>query len=427
MTTRERGGDIPDPYLQTEEKTPVTSNDAEQPPYSWTEDGQLQTNPEGVWPIRRVVDDLTVWPHETNRRGEITRTGRPEPDAVAQAQRRAEAMRAFDLDLIAETPSHEEIARTTAQRAAHREARRSLEDYRTRALLEQERRDVDHEVALRERRRRRENAAEDAVDRQQYAQDPTRELVRLAVAERWLPLLGLVPAVMAIIIGAVNVYAELTRINPDTWLVNALVEPLFSLPLVTILLAQVLGALPRPDLSEGLGHAVRTNRYVGMEIVLAGVAVALNVVPHWLPPGHWAGGLVWLVVPAGLTFSAYLVPRLVTDIRRALAEWSTPTESVPTGGVDEPRLSQVSGGESGLTGEVDSTPTEVVIPDPDRETLAEAYRRLERAVAERWVNPRSRRGAVINPGSAQSIRDTLGVSQERSRELRDEWQRRRCQ
>ncbi|GAA0509640.1 hypothetical protein [Saccharopolyspora thermophila] len=318
MTARLPGGDVVDAYLATDD-----SPEPEMQPYRWTSQDTLETDPHGIPPVGPAeVDDAALWPVVRDRKGKAVRSCRPDPAAVQTAVRRAREMRRYDINELAEAPSPDEVAEVIAQGARHRAERRALADARHRHELEQERAQIQHEAQVANAEREHDNHVREAQRRRERAKDPTTSLVRLAWAEKWLPGLGLVPAVFALVAGAVNVFNELDRINPETWLINWAVEPLFTWPLVVILLAQMLGALPKPDFSHGVRSAFRANRYVGMEVGLTGMAIVLNVGLHWLPQDHWSGDLVWLVVPAGLAFSAYLVPRLVTDIRQALREWS---------------------------------------------------------------------------------------------------------
>ncbi|MCI2423964.1 hypothetical protein MOQ72_41855 [Saccharopolyspora sp. K220] len=336
MTMRQAGGDVVDAYLATNDDSPERDMQS----YRWTSENTLETDPHGIPPIETAteveVDDVELWPVVRDRKGKAVRSYRPDPAAVEAAVRRSRAMRRYDVGELAEAPSHDEIAEVIAQGARHRGERRALADARHQHELSQERAQIEHDAKVADAERQHDNDVRAAQRRRERATDPTTTLVRLTWAEKWLPGLGLVPAVFAVAAGAVNVFTELGRINPETWLVNWAVEPLFTWPLLVILLAQMLGALPKPDFSRGASAAFRTNRYVGMEVGLTLMAIVLNVVLHWLPAGHWTGDLVWLVVPAGLAFSAYLVPRLVTDIRQALREWSDET----TGGVEKPGANQ---------------------------------------------------------------------------------------
>lgn len=319
MSIHERGGDVVDAYLAHDQEPVMQS-------YRWSSNGTLETDPHGIPPVRTEVDDGELWPTVRDRKGNPVRSSRPDPDAVAAAVARSRAMQCHDVDELAQAPSHDEIAEVIAQGARHRAGRRGLADERHHQEIAQERAQITHEAQVADDARKHDNHVRAAQQRRERATDPTSVLVRLAWAAKWLPGLSLVPAVFALIAGAFNVAGELNRINPQTAGINWAVELLFTWPVVVILLAQMLGALPKPDFSHGIA-GLRSNRYVGMEIGLTGMAILLNVGLHWLPENHPAGSAVWLVVPAGLGFSAYLVPRLVTDIRQALREWSAQDET----------------------------------------------------------------------------------------------------
>lgn len=364
------------------------------------------------------VDDAALWPTVRDRKGNAVRSYRPDPAAVQTAVRRAREMRRYDIGELAEAPSHDEIAEVIAQGARHRAELRDLEDLRHQHGLDQQRKQIVHDAQVADDQREHDNHVRAAQRRRDRATDPTTTLVRLSWAEKHLPGLGLVPAVFALVAGAFNVFDQLTRIDPGTAAINWAVEPLYTFPLVVILLAQMLGALPKPDFSRGPKAAFRTNRYLGMEVGLTLVAVVLNVVPHWLPAGHWSGDLVWLVVPSGLAFSAYLVPRLVTDIRQALREWSTEASDTAENPSENGGLSTVSdlhreNPRAGFSGEAENRP-ESPARTPAR------YGSKERARDEFW---RLVEAGELDPATEKvnAIAKRIGTRWENARDFLAEW------
>ncbi|MER7011519.1 hypothetical protein ABT324_08845 [Saccharopolyspora sp. NPDC000359] len=412
MTTRQQGGDVVDAYLSHDD-----SAENETQPYRWTSQDTLETDPHGFPPVAAEVDDVALWPTVRDRKGRVVRSYRPDPAAVQTAVTRSRAMQAYDIAELAEAPSHEEIAEVIAQGARQRADRRALIEARHRHQIRQGYAQIDHEAAAADAERQHANDVRQAQRRQARATDPTSLLVRLAWAEKWLPALAMVPAAFAVAAGAVNVFTELQRINPATWLVNWAVEPLFTLPLVVILLAQMLGALPKPDFSRGVGAAFRANRYVGMEVALTAVAIVLNVVPHWLPDHHWTGDLVWLVVPAGLAFSAYLVPRLVTDIRQALREWSA---EASRGGENRgfSTVSDLRGKNPAKASENDTetpreNPSQRPIREPEKRTKPEAREAFFAMVERGEIDPEN--------DSVNTVAKKLGTRWGNASEFLAEW------
>ncbi|MEV0698611.1 hypothetical protein AB0I53_11940 [Saccharopolyspora sp. NPDC050389] len=412
MTTRQPGGDVVDAYLTNDEHP-----EADMQPYRWTSQDTLETDPHGIPPVAAEIDDAALWPTVRDRKGRVVRSYRPDPAAVQTAVTRSRAMRRYDVAELAEAPSHDEIAEVIAQGARQRSDGRALDDARHRHEIDQAYAQIDHDAQVADDERQHDNDVRQAQRRQARATDPTSLLVRLAWAEKWLPVLAMVPAAFALAAGAVNVFNELQRINPETRLVNWAVEPLFTLPLVVILLAQMLGALPKPDFSRGVGAALRTNRYVGMEVGLTAMAIVLNVVPHWLPKDHWTGDLVWLVVPAGLGFSAYLVPRLVTDIRQALREWSAETSRA-----GEKRGFSIV---SDLHGKNPETPGENVAENPSetasRRTVREPEKRTKQEARETFFAKVERGEIDPENDSVNTVAKKLGTRWGNANDFLAEW------
>lgn len=259
--------------------------------------------------------------------GEVSLWGEgnmPTPTALQSAVSRArQAVALQESDALRLAKSPEDVREDLAQARRHRDAYRAYEDrvYRDR-LAELDAGRAHQRVLAKHDRKRNEDAAE-AGQRLAQLLDPTSALIRLQKARRWAPRVALLPAVFAVVAGAVNVGTQLSRINPATAWVNWAIEPLFTLPILAILIAQIAGAIPSvAEAVTGAGtpaqalQAVLGNQYARIEAGLFLVAVALNVGLHFAGPGAdgSGGSWVWMVVPAGLVVSMYLVPKLLADL-----------------------------------------------------------------------------------------------------------------
>lgn len=374
MTETPRGGDVIDAYLLPDEES-------EMQPYRWTERDTLETDPAGFAPIEddeqldpvRVEEERRIWGQS------LAGDRAPNPGALDAAVRRArQAVALQDDPALLEAKSPEDLQADLAQQRAHRDADRSYQDrvYRDRlAELDAARA---HERSLSAQRRKRDQRVATAEFRREKVLDPTNTLVLLNWALRLVPWLALVPAVFAVVVGAVNVWSELDRINPATAWVNWAVEPLFTWPLAVILIAQILGAVPKPDLSSG-ARGLTANPYVRLELILVTAGVALNVGLHFVPSGSPLGGAVWLFVPAGFAFSGYLIPRLITDIRAAIAEWSE--------NVDDTGSHQHGKKPTKITENRGETTELGVVREPGQRSKAQAREEFFRAVEAGEIDP----------------------------------------
>src|SRR5690606_23510747 len=156
---------------------------------------------------------------------------------------------------VSEPEAREIINQAASQRATWRKLDGQVAELRAKLAAESARRQAEHEARLAEARRRRENRATAALERRDRALDPTSRIVRLAAAERFVPWIAVLPAALAAVLGAVNVGVCLDALSPGTQVINWLVEPLLTIPVIAILVAQILGAI-------GEGHA---NPYRGLE------------------------------------------------------------------------------------------------------------------------------------------------------------------
>ncbi|WP_100448831.1 hypothetical protein [Glycomyces xiaoerkulensis] len=353
--------------------------------------------------------DAYLWPSVTDPKGKPTgELARPNPEAARVALERAAAVSSVDVDVLADAISESEareiIAQASQQRSTERELDGQVAELRAELASKGAKRQAEHEAHLAETRRRRENRAAAALERRTRALDPTSRIVRLAAAERWVPWIAVLPAALAAVLGAVNVGVSLDVLSPGTQVINWLVEPLLTLPIVAILIAQILGAV-------GAGKA---NPYRGLEWSLVTVALVLNVGLHLAVDGLAPAAFVWAIVPAGLAISAHLVPRLIRQVRDALAAESGPS-TAPAGGYGV--TAQAGPDRSGSTWTAPG-PSQVGAGEaPESRSEDEVLSELAEAVRDGRTDPGT--GRPIDPSSAESIRRTVRVSKGRARALRD--------
>jgi len=360
--------------------------------------------------------DAELWPQVLDAKGRPTgEIARPNPEAMRAALYRASSTDPAEVDYLAEAVSPAEARAIIAQAARQRETERVLEadlaELRARLAAGGARRQAEHEADMAEARRKRENRAEAALERRDRALDPTSRVVRLAFAQRWLPVITTLPAVAAVAIGAVNVGSELARINPETTWVGYGVELMLTVPLLMILLAQVLGAVPHD----------RTNPYKALEWTLGIAAVALNVGVHLVPADSGAaasvvGAAVWMIVPAGLGIAAYLVPRLSRDILAAFTDTAADSHSAVAA------VSAASRSGFATTSSASSRSVPEGVPEGVPALGADGDRDLAAEFADALRTGRTdATGRPMNPRSAKSIRTALRIRHEAAAALRDQY------
>lgn len=342
--------------------------------------------------------DASLWPNAIDAKGKATaEVARPNPEAFRAALNRAAQTDPAEVDILANAISEAEardiIAAAAAERAHERRLDAEVTALRLDLAAKGHRRQAEHDAGLAESRRRRENRAAAALERRTRALDPTSRVVRLAAAERFVPWIAVVPAILAAVLGAVNVGVQFDALSPGTHVINWLIEPLLTLPLLAILAAQISGAVA----SGG------ANPYRGLERVLITVAVGLNVGLHLLVGAPVAEAAVWAIVPAGLAISAYLVPRLIGHLRASLVDAGTAEAASPV---------------APLKASPGPIPMQVeTVIDAERRTDDEVLSAFARAIKTGQLDPHTNR--PIDPTSAESIRRTIRVGRARAAALRD--------
>lgn len=148
--------------------------------------------------------------------------------------------------------------------------------------------------------------------------NPVAYLASQIRARRWALALSSAPAVVAVLIGAIQsqeAWARVWNINSDLALTIVLYgfEPLFTLPLIAILLfeAATPGGMTRTVKDTWFRKADFTGDEIEFGRIKAGLLVAsvlINVLPHLLL--EELSGLAWIAVPAAIVISLSLVPKL---------------------------------------------------------------------------------------------------------------------
>src|SRR5690606_1275163 len=158
-------------------------------------------------------------------------------------------------------------------------ARRKIRDARRERETERELDEVKadaararHEQKIREARQRQ---AEELATMQLAVvreTNPAHNLAKLNLA-RWLaPTIALTPAAFAAVAEAVNVGTAMHKLSPNTGVINWSLGPLFTVPLIAIMVAQLLGAVPM----LGRGERGKRNRFVTIELALFAVTVVID-------------------------------------------------------------------------------------------------------------------------------------------------------
>lgn len=378
------------------------------PAYQWLPAADLPDHLSGAVIPSAGVDTSEVW--------EKGQTLAPDAARVAfeQARVMAELQEEYSAD-IESALSPEDLAKDDAARRKIRDARRERETARELDEVKAETARARHEQKLREARQRQ---AEELATMQLAVvreTNPALGLSRLNLARRLSPAIALLPAVFATVAEGVNVGTAMHDISPETAVINWSLGPLFTLPLVAIMVAQFLGAVPmlgRPAKGE------KVNEFIKIEVVLFLAAVVMNVGPHVLD-GDLKGAIPWLSVPAGFALSMYLLPLLrnrlnaqFVEAAEGAKEW---LESVSGKGSSEvrPTPSDLHGenpgeGSGANPGEGVGERSGEVVPDPDRESLDSIRERLRALAAAGEVDP--------HRVSVNAARKALGVRPERAEE-----------
>lgn len=341
MTARPSGGDVIDAYLTSND----TGKGSGMQSYHWTAENHLETDPEGIEPVADVspgdydtAADSDIWATGTGRRA--TRAAIPDPDRLAAIRRVADRVVSMqDDDVLIEAMTEDELAEARALGRQRREARRGHEHDMLTADLAEEQAAAEHERAMRTRHRQAQQRIAEARERQQQATDPSYRLVLLNRLRTWLPLAALLPGLASVVLGTLNAGSRLNVISPDTRLVNWLIEPMFSVGVLVILVAQWLGAVPsalhslkQAGQAQGIGAKLRaaaSNGFFLMELLLFVATVVLQIGIHYIGPDPASdiGPLVWLFVPLGLLISMALVPAVSTRLTAAFIGEVTAAEN----------------------------------------------------------------------------------------------------
>lgn len=377
-------------------------------------------------PPTEDVDETPIW-------GDDTRM--PDPDALERAVERAR--RTVDLQAapeLAEAKSPADLAADLDSRRRVRDDERVVGEEEARARVAERRAEIAHRAGMAKLEREHAAAITRARFQAEKVANPWHEVVRVARGSWWVPLAGFIPAVFALILGAVNIGIQLRRIFPDippavVWLVD---------PMVTLLIIAISGA--------HYYGASRNNANKNVFAWIEGAAFLLTSVAavglHYVPtpaststdsatpaPVHDPGvePLFWLCVPVMLGLSMAAAPLLR---ERMVSRLNEAHEAARRGRPETVGMSANEGGGESLPG-VCPTPSDLhgenpgegsganpgegvgersgeVVPDPDRESLDSIRERLRKLAAAGEVDP--------HRVSVNAARKALGVRPERAEE-----------
>ena len=351
----------------------------------------------------KIPDESSIWGEQM-----------PDPDALEKAVDRAKRTVALqDVGELVRAKSPQDIA-------ADLEAERELRDLerarklkqRQAEIAEAEARDA-HDQRMRELARQAQEAAADASATADALTNPHHEVVRLHRARRWVPALAAVPAVFALIAGAVNVGSQLHRLFPHTPLVAWVIDPIITLAIVAIGAAHLYDVVrPRNAASDARIPNPFRRVEVFLFVLTSVAAVALHYPDGPGPDGQGADDaspLIWLSIPIGLGVSLWLVPQLrgvFTDrLREARAEarrydaerareragktsseegLHTPSDLHEKNLSEEVQRTSRSSQKKGRRATVSAT-----IPEPNRKTVSDHRKTLRALVEAGEIDPRT--------------------------------------
>lgn len=327
------GDDVVDRYLAEKDTT--------MPPYRWSAEDTLETDPAGWAPIEVEAGEE----FEDGADAEIWGGDTPDPQGMAAALTRARRVVALqDAPELREAKSPADVQADVESERQRRNGERELGQRVTQVRQDERRQEIEHASRLAgwERKRSESEAATEFELRR--VTNPVTQLTTLRKARAWAPAVALIPAVFAVAAGAYNVGAGLTGISPGTAWINWLIEPLVTVPIVAILIAQIAGAVPAVAEAANPWASLKSNTYARVEAVLFVVAAGLNVGVHLVGSGaDRAMAAVWLVVPFGLAVSMYLAPKLRADLtaRFVAASQTVHASEGDLGASSEPSSAQV--------------------------------------------------------------------------------------
>lgn len=400
------------------------------PAYQWIPAGDLPDHLSGAvipTPPTEEVDEAPIW-------GDDTRM--PDPDALERAVERARRTVALQsTPELAEAKSPADLAADLDSQRRVRDDERVANEEEARAQVAERRAEIAHRAGMAKLEREHAAAITRARFQAEKVANPWHEVVRVARGSWWVPLAGFIPAVFALILGAVNIGIQLRRIFPDippavVWLVD---------PMVTLLIIAISGA----HYYGASRNDARRNVFAWIEgaafLLTSAAAVGLHYVPT--PAASTADGsatpapvhdpgvepLFWLCVPVMLGMSMAAAPllreRMVNRLSEAHEEARRGRPEVvgmnanEGGGTNSsgvrPTPSDLHGTNrdegAGTNGGTNSgTSSSAFVPDPERESLDSIRARLRALVEAGEFDP--------HRVSVNAAREALGVRRERAEE-----------
>lgn len=230
--------------------------------------------------------------------------------------------------------------------AEHRDDLLTLRRERNRAVIERGKRELKTETTIDAAAHRDQLDASKARAMLGRLTSPVGYLASQMRARRLSLLLTTIPAVVAVVLGSIQVQATVTTLlhlasgDPVAIMLFGL-EPLITLPLVAILIYQ--GGTPGG--SPSTWREFTGARFVKAEVGLLAASVLVNVGPHVILR-QYGTAAIWLAVPAAIVLTLNLLPQLadaytarIMDARMD-AELGSPTRRLS--GADARRFRQVA-------------------------------------------------------------------------------------
>lgn len=334
-----------------------------------------------------AVDETEIWGDEM-----------PDPDALAAAVDRARRTVALqDVDELVQAKSPADLAEDIASRRRIRSTERVAEEEDAAAEVAERRAEIAHRHAMARIARDHAEAVAKARTTAEQLANPWHAVVRVHRGLRWVPLLGVVPALFALVIGAANVGTQLHRIFPDTPLVSWAVDPMITLLLVAIGGAHLYGAA-RDENGRNVFAWIEAIGFVLTSVA----AVGLHYVDGPGENGAGATGtgpLIWLAVPVCLGLSMVAAPRLRERMEKRLeqahekARKTSSEEVLPTPsdlhGKNPGETSSEEGRKTSSRSSRAARRNEVTapIPAPQKRTREDHRKRLAALVAAGEIDP----------------------------------------
>lgn len=249
----------------------------------------------------------------------------------AARARTAETIAGQDATELRNWKSFDEIDAERQVAKDHRAELLRMQKKHNAAEIRRQEKELDLDEDLTDQARRDQRDARRAKDQLNRLSSPVSYLASQVRAKRAALALAAVPSVVGVVVGAVNVGDSITRLVGDvSVLLSGLaygVEPLVTLPLISILLYQAADTAQ----AESSWSEFRKARFFGIKTTLLAGSMVANGLPHMLL-GEPATAALWMAVPVMIVVSLVLMPNLASAFNDRIAAAKTEAElSTPAG------------------------------------------------------------------------------------------------